>query len=187
MSRIGKLPIVIPPKTKVEVNGQTVRVEGPKGSLEWTVPEPVRVEVRDGKVVTSATRMDRVGKSRWGLSRALIANMVKGVTEGYSKQLLVEGIGFRAAVKGNQLELLLGFSHPVVFDIPKGIKITVAETADRKPLITIEGCDKQLVGETAARIRRFYKPEPYKGKGIRYLGEQIRRKAGKAVTGAGGG
>ncbi|MBM3859398.1 MAG: 50S ribosomal protein L6 [Verrucomicrobia bacterium] len=185
MSRIGKQPIEIPAKTKVEVRGQAIRIEGPKGALEWTVPPPIKVEVKDGKVVAGTAQLDRTGKSRWGLSRALIANMVKGVNEGYSKQLLVEGVGFRAAVKGANLEMLLGYSHPVVFEIPKTIKITVADTADRKPMITIEGCDKQLVGETAARLRRFYKPEPYKGKGVRYLGEQVRRKAGKTVTGAG--
>ncbi len=187
MSRIGKQPVVIPAKTKVEVKGQTIHIEGPKGKLEWTAPFPITVEVKDGKVVTSTAQMDRMGKSRWGLSRALIANMVKGVNEGYSKQLLVEGIGFRAAVKGANLEMLLGFSHPVVFEIPKTIKITVVDTADKKPLITVEGCDKQIVGETAARLRRYYKPEPYKGKGVRYLGEQVRRKAGKTVTGTGAG
>jgi len=112
--------------------------------------------------------------------------MVKGVNDGYSKQLLVEGVGFRAAVQGAALNLSIGFSHPVVYQIPKGIKIAVADTADKKPQITIEGADKQLVGEVAASIRRFYPPEPYKGKGIRYAGEQVRRKAGKTVTTAGG-
>ena len=187
MSRVGKQPIVIPAKTKVEVKGQTVHVEGSQGSLEWTVPFPIKVEVKDGKVLTTTAQMDRTGKSRWGLSRSLIANMVKGVNEGYSKQLIVEGVGFRAAIKGPNIEMLLGYSHPIVYEIPKTIKITVVETADKKPLITIEGCDKQLVGETAACLRRFYKPEPYKGKGVRYLGEQVRRKAGKTVTGAGAG
>ena len=187
MSRVGKKPIEIPAKTKVEVNGQIVRVEGPRGKLEWIVPSPITVAVKDGKVVAHTAQLDRTGKSRWGLSRALIANMVKGVNDGYSKQLLVEGIGFRAAIKGPNLELLLGYSHPIVFEIPKTIKIIVVDTADKKPLITIEGCDKHLVGETAARLRRFYKPEPYKGKGVRYLGEQVRRKAGKTVTGAGAG
>jgi large subunit ribosomal protein L6 len=111
--------------------------------------------------------------------------MVKGVNEGYQKQLLVEGVGFRASVQGTNLQLSLGYSHPVVFAIPKAVKITVVDTADKKPLITIDGADKQQVGEVAASIRRFYKPEPYKGKGIRYLGEQVRRKAGKTVTTAG--
>ena len=187
MSRVGKKPIEIPAKTKVEVKGQIISVEGPKGKLEWTVPSPIKVEVKDSKVLASTAQLDRTGKSRWGLSRALIANMVKGVNEGYSKQLIVEGVGFRAAIKGPNIELLIGYSHPIVFEIPKTIKITVVETADKKPLITIEGCDKHLVGETAARLRRFYKPEPYKGKGIRYFGEQVRRKAGKTVTGAGAG
>jgi len=185
MSRIGKKPIEIPPKTKVEVRGQTVTVEGPKGKLDWTVPSPVQVEVKDGKIITTTGQLDRVGKSRWGLSRSLIANMVKGVNDGYSNRLLVEGVGFRAAVQGQNLQLSIGYSHPIVFAIPKDIKITVADTQDKKPQITIEGADKQLVGEVAAQIRRFYKPEPYKGKGIRYADEQVRRKAGKTVTTAG--
>lgn len=186
MSRIGKQPVLIPAKTKVEVQGQRVTVEGPKGRLELQVPHPITVTVQDGKVVATTTQLDRTGKSRWGLTRSLLANMVKGVNEGYSKQLLVEGVGFRAAVQGTTLTLNVGYSHPINFSIPKGIKVTVADTADKKPQITIEGADKQLVGEVAARIRRFYKPEPYKGKGIRYVNEQVRRKAGKTVTSAGG-
>lgn len=186
MSRIGKKPVEIPAKTKVDVKGQMVTVEGPKGRLEFTVPTPIKVVVKDGKVVASTDKLDREGKSRWGLTRSLIANMVQGVNEGYSKQLLVEGVGFRAAVQGSNLNLSLGYSHPIVYIIPKGIKVTVVETADKKPQITIEGPDKQMVGEAAARIRRFYKPEPYKGKGIRYINEQVRRKAGKTVTTAGG-
>lgn len=185
MSRIGKKPVEIPAKTKVTVKGQMVTVEGPKGKLEWTVPSPITVEVKDGKVVATTAQLDRTGKSRWGLTRSLIANMVKGVNEGYTKKLLVEGVGFRAAVQGQNLQMSLGYSHPVVFSIPKTVKITVADTADKKPQITVEGADKQQVGEVAARIRRFYPPEPYKGKGVRYAGEQVRRKAGKTVTTAG--
>jgi large subunit ribosomal protein L6 len=185
MSRIGKKPVEIPPKTKVEITGQSVVVEGPKGKLDWNVPFPIKVEVKEGKILTTTSQLDRMGKSRWGLSRSLIANMVKGVNEGYSKRLLVEGVGFRAAVQGENLQLSLGYSHPVVFRIPKNIKVSVADTADKKPQITIEGADKQMVGEVAARIRRFYPPEPYKGKGIRYVNEQVRRKAGKTVTTAG--
>jgi large subunit ribosomal protein L6 len=185
MSRIGKKPIEIPPKTKVEVKGQTVVIEGPKGKLSWTVPPPITVAVKEGKLVTTTTQLDRTGKSRWGLSRSLLANMIKGVNDGYAKQLLVEGVGFRAAVQGPNLNLTLGYSHPISFPIPKTIKITVADTADKKLQITIEGCDKQQVGEVAASIRRFYKPEPYKGKGIRYVDEHVRRKAGKTVTTAG--
>src|ERR1043166_2921167 len=154
MSRIGKKPVEIPAKTKVEVKGQTVLVEGPKGKLEWTVPSPIRVEVKDGKVIASTAQLDRVGKSRWGLSRSLIANMVKGVNDGYIKKLLVEGVGFRAAVQGTNLQMSLGYSHPITFPIPKNIKITVADTQDKKPQITIEGADKQLVGEVAACINR---------------------------------
>ena len=185
MSRIGKQPVEIPPKTKVEIKGQSVVIEGPKGKLDWIVPSPIKVEVKDGKIVATTSQLDRMGKSRWGLTRSLIANMVKGVNEGYSKQLLVEGVGFRAAVQGQNLQMSLGYSHPVVFQIPKNIKISVADTADKRPQITIEGADKQMVGEVAARIRRFYPPEPYKGKGIRYVNEQVRRKAGKTVSTAG--
>jgi large subunit ribosomal protein L6 len=185
MSRIGKQPVEIPPKTKVDIKGQTVTVEGPKGKLDFTVPSPIKVEVKDGKILATTAQLDRVGKSRWGLTRSLLFNMVKGVNDGYSKKLLVEGVGFRAAVQGQNLQLSLGYSHPVVFSIPKSVKITVADTQDKKPQITIEGADKQQVGEVAASIRRFYPPEPYKGKGIRYVDEQVRRKAGKTVTTAG--
>ncbi len=185
MSRIGKKPVEIPAKTKVEVKGQAISVEGPRGKLEWVVPSPIKVEVKDGKILATTAQLDRVGKSRWGLSRSLIANMVKGVNEGYTKKLLVEGVGFRAAVQGTNLQMSLGYSHPIVFAIPKGVKVSVVDTSDKKPEITVEGPDKQMVGEAAARIRRFYPPEPYKGKGIRYVGEQVRRKAGKTVTTAG--
>src|ERR1044071_1064813 len=156
MSRIGKKPVEIPAKTKVEVKGQLVAVEGPKGKLEFNVPSPITVAVKDGKVLATTAQLDRVGKSRWGLTRSLIANMVKGVNDGYSKQLLAEGVGFRASVQGQNLQMSLGYSHPITFPIPKNIKITVADTQDKKPQITIEGADKQLVGEVAARIRRFY-------------------------------
>ncbi len=182
MSRIGKQPVAIPAKTKVTVNGQAVSVEGPKGKLDLTVPTPIKVEVKDNQILATTAQVDRIGKSRWGLTRSLLANMVKGVNEGYSKRLLVEGVGFRAAVQGTNLQMSLGYSHPVVFSIPKTIKITVVDTADKKPLITVEGPDKQLVGEVAARIRRFYPPEPYKGKGVRYQDEHVRRKAGKTVA-----
>jgi large subunit ribosomal protein L6 len=185
MSRIGKQPISIPAKTKVTVTGQTVAVEGPKGKIEWTAPSPVTVEVKDSKVVVNTKQLDRDGKSRWGLTRSLINNMVKGVNAGYTKRLLIEGVGFRASVQGQTLQLQLGYSHPINYSIPKTIKLTVAETPDKKPLITIEGVDKQLVGEVAACVRRFYPPEPYKGKGIRLEGEHVRRKAGKTVTSGG--
>ena len=162
-----------------------VSVTGPKGTLTFTVPSPITATVKGAQVIVETKQLDRTGKSRWGLTRSLIANMVKGVNDGYSKQLLVEGVGFRASVKGPNLEMSLGYSHPIVYAIPAGIKITVVDTADKKPQITIDGADKQQVGECAARLRRFYPPEPYKGKGVRYLGEQVRRKAGKTVTTAG--
>src|ERR1039458_1457497 len=176
MSRIGKKPVEIPAKTKVEVKGQAIYVEGPKGKLEWVVPPPIKVEVKDGKIVATTAQLDRVGKSRWGLSRSLIANMGKGVNQGYTKKLLVEGVGFRAAVQGTNLQMSLGYSHPIVFAIPKGVKISVVDTADKKPEIIVEGPDNQMVGEAAPRIRRFYPPEPYKGKGIRRSEE---RRVGK--------
>ncbi|NQU11086.1 50S ribosomal protein L6 [bacterium] len=178
MSRIGKQPINVPSQAKVQVQGQTVRIEGPKGTLQWTVPAPITVAVKEGKLVTHTDRLDRVGKSRWGLSRSLLANMVQGVTDGYRKKLRIEGVGFRAAVQGPNLQLSLGYSHPVVYPIPKEIKVTVTDNTQ----IAVEGADKQLVGEVAACIRRFFPPEPYKGKGIRYEGEQVRRKAGKTVA-----
>ena len=177
MSRIGKQPVLIPAKTKVAVTGQLVAVEGPKGKLEFTVPTPISVAVKDGKVVASTTQLDRIGKSRWGLTRSLIANMVKGVNDGYSKQLLVEGVGFRAAVQGANLNLQLGYSHPINYNIPDQIKVTVEENTK----LTIEGPDKMIVGKVASEIRAFYPPEPYKGKGVRYAGEHVARKEGKTV------
>src|SRR5579871_3274622 len=125
MSRIGKKPVEIPAKTRVEVKGQTIQVEGPKGKLEWLVPAPIKVEVKDGKVLATTSQVDRVGKARWGLSRSLIANMVRGVNEGYVKKLHVEGVGFRASIQGTNLQMSIGYSHPIVFAIPKGVKITV--------------------------------------------------------------
>jgi len=175
MSRIGKKPIEIPAKTKVEIKGQLVAVEGPKGKLEFNVPTPITVAVKDGKVIASTAQLDRTGKSRWGLTRSLIANMVKGVNDGYSKQLLVEGVGFRAAVQGASLNLSIGYSHPVVMKAPQGISFEVPSNTE----IVVKGVDKQQVGQTAAEIRKVRPPEPYKGKGIRYEGEYVRRKVGK--------
>ena len=186
MSRIGNLPIDIPSKVKVEVKDRKVLVEGPKGKLDFDLPRRTSAMVEGARIKVQRDGDDAEARALHGLSRAILNNMVKGVNDGYSKQLLVEGVGFRAAVQGTALNLSIGFSHPVVYQIPKGIKIAVADTQDKKPQITIEGADKQLVGEVAACVRRFYKPEPYKGKGIRYVGEQVRRKAGKTVTTAGG-
>jgi large subunit ribosomal protein L6 len=178
MSRIGKKPIELPAKVQVNVSSAgAVTVEGPKGKLSWTLPKAVRLK-SEGSTVT----LDREGETRQvralhGLSRALVANMVIGVNEGFKKNLEIQGVGFKAAVQGDKLNLSLGKSHPILFDIPKEVKITVADNTK----IAIEGIDKHLVGQTAADIRAYYPPEPYKGKGIRYAGEQVRRKEGKTV------
>lgn len=178
MSRIGKKPIDLPEKVKVNISGEgRVNVEGPKGKLEWTLPAQIKARI-DGKQAL----IERSGESRQvralhGLSRALINNMVTGVATGFVKDMEIHGVGFRAQVQGSVLNLSIGFSHPVLFNIPQGIKITVAENTKLK----IEGIDKHLVGQVAADIRSYYPPEPYKAKGIRFAGEVIRRKAGKTV------
>jgi large subunit ribosomal protein L6 len=176
MSRIGRLPIPIPSGVDVAVDGQAVTVKGPKGSLGLTVAEPISVVKEDG--VIRVTRPDDEGKNRalHGLSRTLIYNMVAGVTQGYSKTLEIVGVGYRVQARGTDLEFSLGFSHPVLVTPPEGITFRV-EAPTR---FVVEGIDKQLVGETAARIRKLRKPDPYKAKGVRYQGEQIRRKVGKA-------
>src|ERR1700722_15556724 len=176
MSRIGRLPVNIPGNVQVEIDGRQVTVQGPKGTLKHTVAEPIDVVREDG--VIRVTRPNDEGKVRalHGLSRTLIANMVTGVTDGYSKTLEIVGVGYRVAAKGKDLEFSLGFSHPVVVTPPEGITFRV-EAPTR---FVVEGIDKQLVGETAARIRKLRKPDPYKAKGVRYQGEVIRRKVGKA-------
>src|ERR1700684_1384964 len=176
MSRIGRLPVTIPSGVEVTVDGREVTVQGPKGTLHHTVAEPIDV-VRENGVIR-VTRPNDEGRVRalHGLSRTLIANMVTGVTDGYSKTLEIVGVGYRVAAKGKDLEFSLGFSHPVVVTPPEGITFRV-EAPTR---FVVEGIDKQLVGETAARIRKLRKPDPYKAKGVRYQGEVIRRKVGKA-------
>ncbi|MGB3673886.1 MAG: 50S ribosomal protein L6 [Candidatus Nanopelagicales bacterium] len=177
MSRIGRLPIAVPSGVKIEIAGQDVTVTGPKGTLNHTIAEPIKIEKgEDGEYVVSRPNDERVSKSLHGLSRTLVNNMVIGVTEGYTKTLEVSGTGYRVAPKGAGLELQLGFSHPVQIDAPEGIKFAV-ETPTR---FKVEGIDKQKVGEVAANIRKLRKPDPYKGKGVRYADEVIRRKAGKA-------
>ena len=175
MSRIGKQPIAIPAKVKVEVKGQTVHIEGPKGKLDWELPRRTSLKVQDGKVVVSRQGDDAQAKALHGLSRALVNNMVKGVSEGYSKKLELVGVGYRAALQGKDLNLTLGFSHPVVFKAPEGITIEVPVQTE----IFVKGADKQRVGEVAAKIRAFRPPEPYKGKGVRYSGEHITLKEAK--------
>jgi len=178
MSRIGNKAIEIPERVKVTIGGDgAVSVEGPKGKLHWKLPRDIRASVEENRVSVVREAETRGVKALHGLSRSLVHNMAQGVSEGFTKQLEIEGVGFRAAVQGPTLNLSLGFSHPVQFSIPKDIKITVTDNTK----ITIQGADKKLVGQVAADIRRFYPPEPYKGKGVRYAGEQIRRKVGKTV------
>jgi large subunit ribosomal protein L6 len=177
MSRIGKQPIDIPPKVKVEVKGQTVQVEGPKGKLNWELPGRTSLKVEGGKVVVSRSGDDSQAKALHGLSRALINNMVKGVSDGFVKKLEIQGVGFKAAVQGKTVNMSLGYSHPIIYEIPDQIKVTVEENTK----VTIEGPDKMLVGKVASELRSFYPPEPYKGKGVRYAGEHVQRKEGKTV------
>jgi large subunit ribosomal protein L6 len=179
MSRIGKQPVPIPDKVKVSINGDTVLVEGPKGKVEKTFAPVVKVTVADNKVTVAPTQDDsRFAKAMYGTVRSVIAGMVKGVTDGYTKDLEIQGVGFKANLKGKQLDLALGYSHPIVMDIPDGIKITVTDQTKVK----VEGADKQLVGAVTAEIRGYYPPEPYKGKGVRIVGERVRRKEGKTVA-----
>ena len=178
MSRIGKQPVSIPDKVKVTVNGETVLVEGPKGEVQKSFAPVVKVTVADKKVTFAPTEESRFAKAMYGTARSVVAGMVKGVTEGYSKDLEIQGVGFKANLKGKQLDLALGYSHPIVMDIPEGIKITVTDQTKVK----VEGADKQLVGAITAEIRGYYPPEPYKGKGVRIVGERVRRKEGKTVA-----
>ena len=176
MSRIGKKPIDIPSGVKVTIADGAITVEG-KDKLSMALPPHVAAEVKENQVLVSAADESRKANAMHGLARSLIQNMVIGVSQGFRKELQIVGIGYKAAVAGNKLNLSLGYSHPIEFMIPAGIKVAV--TPENK--ITVEGCDKQLVGETAAQIRRFRKPEPYKGKGIRYVDERIVLKEGKSV------
>ncbi|PII83637.1 50S ribosomal protein L6 [Leucobacter sp. OLJS4] len=176
MSRIGKLPIAVPGSVNVSIDGQTVTVKGPKGELTLVVAEPIRVALEDGQVLVTRPDDERDSRALHGLTRTLINNDIVGVTEGYSKQLEVVGTGYRVQQKGAGLELALGFSHPVNVEAPEGITLSV----EGNTKITVSGISKQAVGEAAANIRKLKKPEPYKGKGIRYAGENVRRKAGKA-------
>jgi large subunit ribosomal protein L6 len=177
MSRIGKQPIVIPPKVKVDIKGRTVHVEGPKGKLQYELPQRTAAAVESGKLVVQREGEDAQAKALHGLSRAILNNMVRGVTEGFVKKLEIHGVGFKASVAGKTVTLNLGYSHPINYDLPDQVKVTVEENTR----ITVEGPDRQKVGQVAADLRAFYPPEPYKGKGIRYVGERIIRKEGKTV------
>jgi large subunit ribosomal protein L6 len=176
MSRIGRLPIDIPSGVDVTVDGRDVTVKGPKGTLALTVAQPISVAIEDGRVLVSRPDDERASRSLHGLTRTLIANNIIGVTQGYTKGLEVVGTGYRVQARGVNIEFALGFSHPVLVEPPAGISFTV-EGNNR---LTVSGIDKQAVGETAANIRKIRKPEPYKGKGVRYAGENVRRKAGKS-------
>jgi large subunit ribosomal protein L6 len=176
MSRIGKLPVTVPSGVDVTIDGRTVTVKGPKGTLTHTVVEPITVERDDaGAILVKRPDDERRSKAMHGLSRTLVNNLLVGVTAGYEKKLEIVGVGYRVVLKGSNLEFALGFSHSVVVEPPPGITFAV-ETPTR---FSVSGIDKQLVGETAANIRKIRKPEPYKGKGVRYAGENVRRKVGK--------
>ena len=177
MSRIGKQPVAIPPKVKVDVKGSKVFVEGPKGKLDMEIPRRTSLKIDAGNILVSRDGDDAEARAMHGLSRALLNNLVKGVSEGYSKKLEINGVGFKAAVQGKVVNLSLGYSHPINYDIPEQIKVTVEENTK----ITIEGPSKQVVGQVAAEIRAYYPPEPYKGKGVKYSDERIERKEGKTV------
>ena len=178
MSRTGKQPITLPKGVKAAVSGNTVNIEGPKGKLNVTLPSGIKVEVQEDKVVVSRLNDEKQNKSMHGTARALINNMVVGVSEGFKKELEIVGVGYKAQMKGKDLALNVGFSHPVEFKIPEGLKVSVP-----KPnRIEIEGIDKQLLGQFAADVRDVNPPEPYKGKGVRYAGEEVRKKLGKALA-----
>ncbi|MFN7327306.1 MAG: 50S ribosomal protein L6 [Chitinophagales bacterium] len=184
MSRIGKLPIELPAKVEVLVaSDNTVTVKGPKGSLSQKVDPDISVAVEDGKINVTRPTDQKRHRSLHGLYRALISNMVVGVSDGYVREMEVIGVGYRVENQGNLLTLTIGYSHPVIFSIPSEIKLTTAMEKGSAPLIRLEGIDKELLGQVCAKVRSFRKPEPYKGKGIMFKGEQIRRKAGKTAGG----
>jgi large subunit ribosomal protein L6 len=178
MSRVGKIPVPIPDKVKVDVKGHTVSVDGPKGKVSKTFADVVTITLADKKVTVAPVDDSRFSRAMFGTVRSVIAGMVKGASEGFVKDLEIQGVGFKANLKGKVLDLALGYSHPILFDIPEGIKITVTDQTKVK----VEGADKQLVGKVTAEIRSYYPPEPYKGKGVRIVGERVRRKEGKTVA-----
>lgn len=178
MSRIGKVPVPIPDKVKVDIKGHTVSVEGPKGKVSKTFAPVVDIAIVDKTVTVKPSDESRFSLAMYGTARSVIAGMVKGASEGFVKDLEIQGVGFKANLKGKVLDLALGYSHAILFDIPEGIKITVTDQTKVK----VEGADKQLVGKVTAEIRSYYPPEPYKGKGVRIVGERVRRKEGKTVA-----
>jgi len=182
MSRIGKAPVTVPSGVTVTVgNDNIITVKGPKGELKQNIDRDIKVEVKDGHVDVARPTDQIRHRALHGLSRALIANMVKGVTDGYAKKLELIGVGFKAANQGNVLDLALGYSHNIIFEVPKEIKVATEQLKGQNPTISLEGIDRQLLGQVAAKLRGLRKPEPYKGKGVRYVGEVVRKKAGKAA------
>ncbi len=178
MSRIGKQPVLIPQGVEVKLSKGEIYVGGPKGKLTQWISDGVLVEMGDGQILVKRHGEDNRARALHGATRSIIANMVEGVTKGFNKSLEIQGVGFRAKLDGKILELQLGFTHPILFKIPDGITIEV----EKNVFVHVRGANKQVVGEVAAEIRRFFPPEPYKGKGVRYVGEHVRRKAGKAVA-----
>jgi large subunit ribosomal protein L6 len=182
MSRIGKAPVTVPAGVTVSVGSDNVvTVKGPKGELKQPIDRDIKVEVKDGQIIVTRPTDQIRHRALHGLSRALVSNLVKGVTDGYIKKLELIGVGFKAANTGNVLDLALGYSHNIIFEIPKELKLATEQLKGQNPTITLEGTDRQLIGAVAAKIRSLRKPEPYKGKGVRYQGEVVRKKAGKAA------
>ena len=182
MSRIGKKPVAIPGGVTATISGDNVlTVKGPKGELKQAIDRDITVEIKEGSINFGRPTDQIRHRALHGLYRSLTANIIKGVTEGYTRKLELIGVGFKASNQGNLLDLALGFSHNIIFEIPKELKLATAQEKGQNPMITLEGIDKQLIGQVAAKIRGFRKPEPYKGKGVRYVGEVVRKKAGKAA------
>jgi len=179
MSRIGKQPVPIPDKVKVDVQDHSISVEGPKGKVSKSFSDVVKLSVNDKRQIIVTPQADsRFANAMYGTARSVINGMIKGASVGFTKDLEIQGVGFKAIAKGKQIEFALGYSHPILFDIPEGIKVTIADNTKLK----VEGADKQLVGAVTAEIRSYYPPEPYKGKGVRIVGERVRRKEGKTVA-----
>ena len=182
MSRIGKLPIAVPAGVTVTIKDNVVNVKGPKGELTQAVHSDINVEVKDGEIHVTRPTDDRIHRAQHGLYRALIHNMVVGVSEGYKKEMELVGVGYRASATGQVLELALGYSHAIYIKLPKEVKVEAKSERNKNPLIILESSDKQLLGQVCAKIRSLRKPEPYKGKGIKFVGEVIRRKSGKSAS-----
>ncbi len=178
MSRVGKQPVAVPSDVTVNIDGTHVTVKGPKGEQNWIFPPVVSFELKEGHVEVTRTSEEKFGRAMHGTARNLIANMIEGVKNGFTKELEIQGVGFRAAMQGTTLNMALGYSHPINYAVPEGVEVTVADNTK----IKVTGTSKQLVGQVAAQIRSYYPAEPYKGKGVRYKGEQVRRKAGKTVA-----